>query len=63
MDTEDYIDRRRPNECEPAGSAQVVIDGVKEVADSPKEEEDRGMQERMYPVHKPHHMEIFKAPK
>ena len=41
--------------------AKVVIDGVEEVAEGPKKEEDRVMQEHMYPVHEPPHLEIFEA--
>ena len=63
MDAEEYINNHRPNEGVTAGSAEVVIDDVEEVAEPPEEEEDRNMQERMYPAHEPHHMGIFKASK
>ena len=41
----------------------MVIDGVEEVAEGPKEKEDRDMQEHVYPVHEPPHPENFKASK
>jgi hypothetical protein len=42
-------------------SANMVIDGVEEVAESPKEEEDRDMQEYVYPIHEPPHLENLEA--
>ena len=63
MDAEEDIDHHWPNEGVTSGSAKVGMDGVEEVADSPKEKEDGDMEERMYPGHKPHHMEIFEASK
>lgn len=38
-----------------------MIDRVEEVAEGPKEEEDRDVQKYVYPVHEPPHLEIFEA--
>jgi hypothetical protein len=38
-----------------------LASGVEEVAESPKEEEDRNMKEYVYPVHEPSHLENFDA--
>ena len=40
MDAEEHINYHRPNEGVTGDSAKLVIDGVEEVAESPKEEED-----------------------
>ena len=60
-DAEEHIYYHRPNEGVMGDSAKEVIDGVEEVAEGPKKEEDRDMQEHMYPVHEPPHLEFFEA--
>ena len=39
----------------------MAIDRVEEIADGPKEQEDRDMQEHVCPVHEPPHLEFVKA--
>ena len=39
----------------------MVIDSVEEVAEGPKKEEDRDMQDRVYSVQEPPHLENFEA--
>ena len=60
-DAEEHINYHRPNEGVTGDSAKMVIDGVEEVAEGPKEEEDRDMQKHVYPIHEPPHLEHFEA--
>jgi hypothetical protein len=39
----------------------MVIDGVEEIAEGPKKQEDRDMQECVCPVHEPPHLECVEA--
>jgi len=62
-DAEEQINYQRPNEGVTGDRAKKVIDGVEEVAEGPKEEEERDMQEQVYPVHEPPHLENLEASK
>ena len=39
----------------------MAMDGVEEVAEGPKKEEDGDVQEHVCPVHEPPHLEFVKA--
>jgi len=60
-DAEEHVDYQRPDEGVAGDSAKTVIDGIEKVAEGPKEEEDRDMQEHVYPVQEPPHLENFDA--
>jgi len=62
-DAEEQINYQQRNEGVTGDRAKKVIDGVEEVAEGPKEEEDRDMQEHVYPVHEPPHLENLEASK
>ena len=57
-DAKEHINYRRPNEGVTGHSAEFLIDGHEEVAEDPK---DRDVQEHVYPVHEPPHLEDFEA--
>ena len=40
---------------------KMMIDGVEEIADGPKKQEDRCVQEYVRPVHEPYHVEFLEA--
>ena len=62
-DAEEDITYRRSNEGVTNDKAEKVIDRVEEIAEGPKEKEDRDVQEHVRPVHEPHHLELAKASK
>ena len=62
-DAEEHIDYRSRNEGITCDEAEVVIDGVEEIAEGPKKQEDRDVQEHVCPVHEPPHLESAKAMK
>ena len=60
-DAEKDIDHHCRNKGVTGDEAKRAMDSVKEVADGPKKEEDRGVQEHVCSVHEPPHLESAKA--